>query len=80
MDKKKLQLSEIKIKSIVTLVDKVEQKTAKGGYIQGKGEAIGVVVIDVADTPTWTEYKTRISSDIGSSLLGGKRPNEDNLG
>ncbi len=70
MDKKKLQLSEIKVKSLVTQVDKAEQKTAKGGYVYPKGVASTISVIDAADTPSWTEYKTRATGRLGSSLLG----------
>ncbi|MEM1320877.1 MAG: pinensin family lanthipeptide [Bacteroidota bacterium] len=32
MSKKKYQLSELKVKSFVTAIDKQEQKTSKGGY------------------------------------------------
>ena len=33
MDKKKLSLKQLKVKSFVTVMDKAEQKTTKGGFI-----------------------------------------------
>lgn len=68
MDKKKLQLSEIKVKSLVTLVDQQEQKTAKGGYY--KNAASASISIHIPDNPSWTEYKTRVAVNNDVTLLG----------
>ena len=72
MAKKKLQLSEIKVKSFITLVDQTEQKTAKGGYIHNDKRP--AIIIDVDDRPSWTEYKTRVTNDNDViKLFGGNR-------
>jgi len=59
MAKKNLQLSEIKVKSFVTLVEQSEQKTAKGGYVYAN--TLDAIIIDAR--PTWTEFKTRADGD-----------------
>ncbi len=54
MDKKKLSLEQLKVKSFVTLMNSTDQKTAKGGYL------------DVSDQVAkykhdWTSIKTQKS-------------------
>lgn len=66
MDKKKLQLSEIKVKSLVTLVDQQEQRTAKGGFYYNNNAGIA---INVSDTGNWTEYKTRVAVNNETTIL-----------
>ncbi len=61
MAKKNLQLSEIKVKSFVTLVDQTEQKTSKGGYVHTA--RLEAIIIDINARPSWTEYKTRATGD-----------------
>lgn len=51
MTKKKLRLTELKVKSFATVMHKTEQKTAKGGYLKGSGSAI-------APISPWTEIKS----------------------
>lgn len=60
MAQKKLQLSEIKVKSFVTLVDRSEQKTSKGGYGYNfvHKDKNFTEVISIDQTVGWTEYKT----------------------
>ncbi len=51
MTKKKLKLTPLKVKSFATVMNKTEQKTAKGGYLKGSGSSI------VPISP-WTEIKS----------------------
>ncbi len=51
MTKKKLKLTDLKVKSFATVMNKTEQKTAKGGYLKGSGSSI------VPISP-WTEIKS----------------------
>jgi len=51
MTKKKLKLTDLKIKSFATVMNKTEQRTAKGGYLKGSGGTI------VPISP-WTEIKS----------------------
>ena len=60
MTKKKLQLTELKVKSFVTVVDKGEQKTAKGGRINLQTQ--GYIVQDIGGIKPWTDMKTRVDS------------------
>ena len=70
MAKKKLQLSEIKLKSFVSQIDQAEQRTAKGGYVHN--EKLSAIIIAIDDRPDWTEYKTRATSDGNVvKLFGG---------
>lgn len=71
MAKKNLQLSEIKIKSFVTLVDKDEQRTAKGGYVYN--DRLDAIIIDIGSKPSWTELKTRVTNGDDVMHLGGGR-------
>jgi hypothetical protein len=74
MKKKKLQLKELKVKSFITVVNKEEQRTAKGGYVYRPG--IVAAVNEVASTEItgpWTSEKTRAtSSDNVLSSFGNK--------
>ena len=60
MKKKKLQLNELKVKSFITVVNKEEQRTAKGGYVNHPrvDDALNSVVNNVGDS-YWTSEKTR---------------------
>ena len=51
MTKKKLKLTDLKVKSFATVMNKTEQKTAKGGFMKGSGSTI------VPISP-WTEIKS----------------------
>jgi len=73
MKKKKLQIKELKVKSFITVVNKEEQRTAKGGYVYHP--RIAGSLNEVADTIgglEWTSEKTRAtSSDNVLTSLGG---------
>jgi len=69
MARKKLQLSEIKVKSFVTLLDETEQRTTKGGYYHKK--ELPTISVGIAQSPSWTEYKTRAVDVPGGSKLDG---------
>ncbi len=73
MAQKKLQLSEIKVKSFVTLVDRSEQKTSKGGYGYNfvHKDKNFTEVIGIDQTVGWTEYKTLygIKSNSGDLFI-----------
>jgi len=58
MTKKKLRLKELKVKSFVTVVDRGEQKTTKGGLINLQTQ--GYIIHDIQGHTPWTEYKTRV--------------------
>lgn len=74
MAQKKLQLSKIKVKSLVTLVDKNEQRTSKGGYRHNYMKKHFSDIIQIAQEVGWTEYKTRLTdSDPGDNLLSSNR-------
>lgn len=77
MAQKKLQLSAIKVKSFVTLLDKTEQRTAKGGYYYKR--ELPTVSISIAQPPTWTEYKTRVVETAGGSKLDGTSSSPSSL-
>ena len=68
MKKKKLQLEELKVKSFVTVVNKEEQRTAKGGYVyKASIDAAMDVVMDTVGGGHWTSEKTRLTG-TGSVL------------
>lgn len=72
MKKIKLQLQEIKVKSFVTIVNKEEQRTAKGGYVHHPRVPIAMVeVMDTVGGSHWTSEKTRAtnSNDV-LTILG----------
>lgn len=73
MKKKKLQLKELKVKSFLTVVNKEEQRTAKGGYVYRHKIAVISHVKDVAGSPSWTSEKTRVlgSDGVLARLSGG---------
>lgn len=73
MKKKKLQIEELKVKSFVTVVNKEEQRTTKGGYVHKQGVAsIAHVVGDTAGGSYWTSEKTRATNaDNVLAKLGG---------
>ena len=52
MDKKKLQLEELKVKSFVTVIASADQKTTKGGYVDYHSGSPGF-------NNNWTTIKTR---------------------
>lgn len=52
MDKKKLQLEQLKVKSFVTVIGSEDQKTAKGGYVDYNYQNPGF-------NNNWTTIKTR---------------------
>lgn len=52
MDKKKLQLEQLKVKSFVTVIGSSDQKTAKGGYINYD-------YVNPGFNDSWTVIKTR---------------------
>ncbi|MFK7808081.1 MAG: pinensin family lanthipeptide [Saprospiraceae bacterium] len=52
MDKKKLQLEELKVKSFVTVIGSEDQKTTKGGYVDYQMGSPGF-------SNEWTTIKTR---------------------
>lgn len=54
MDKKKLQLEQLKVKSFVTVIGSADQKTAKGGYIDYD-------YVNPGFNDSWTGIKTRKS-------------------
>ena len=66
MTKKKLQLKELKVKSFVTVVDKGEQKTAKGGLINLQTQ--GYIIQDIGGIEPWTVVKTRVGAP-GDNIL-----------
>jgi hypothetical protein len=57
MDKKKLTLSEIKVKSFVNFIDEKEQKEAKGGYVSA-GKNKGLVTV------RWTALDNRTNFHV----------------
>jgi len=61
MKKKKLQLKELKVKSFITVVNKEEQRTAKGGYVNYNNFALAQNVLVGSDiiVGPWTSEKTR---------------------
>lgn len=73
MAQKKLQLSEIKVKSFVTVVDKSEQKTSKGGYANNfiHKEKNFDDIIQIDQEVGWTEYKTLYKSNSEDSFFIG---------
>ena len=52
MDKKKLPLEQLKVKSFVTVIGSADQKTAKGGFVDYSYEPPGF-------NNNWTSIKTR---------------------
>ena len=56
---KKLQLSELKVKSFVPVVDVTEQRTAKGGYVN-----FDTISFDIGGINKWTEDKVTLFSPI----------------
>ncbi len=62
MAKKKLQIEELKVKSFVTVVEKGEQKTAKGGIVNFQTQ--GYILQDINGHKPWTEWKTRAGFDV----------------
>jgi len=78
MKKKKLQLEELKVKSFVTVVNKEEQRTAKGGYRYKATIADAMdVVMDTVGGGHWTSEKTR-ATNTGNVLarLGNNTKNK----
>lgn len=70
MKNKKLQLDELKIKSYLTIVNKEEQRTAKGGILRYHDvvETVKIVNDTIGSNP-WTSEKTRASGS--DNLLNG---------
>ena len=60
MNKKKLQIEELKVKSFVTVVDRGEQKTTKGGIVNFQTH--GYIINDISGPTPWTEVKTRVDN------------------
>ena len=58
MTKKKIQLKELKVKSFITIVDKSEQRTSKGGIVNFQTQ--GYILQDVGGNIPWTGIKTRV--------------------
>lgn len=71
MASKKLQLSEIKVKSFVTTVGKADQKTSKGGLFSISRHNRLDVKVDLGQVTSWTEYKTRLTSETSVKLSPG---------
>lgn len=70
MGKKKLQLSELKVHSFITPVNKSEQKTAKGGRAYQEDFVAISSDISYVEDFSWTELKTRLTTnDLELSLL-----------
>ena len=69
MAKKKLQLSELKVKSFVTVVQPAEQKTAKGGYRHL--QTVGRIIRDISGISFWTQEKTFVNINNNPSRFGG---------
>lgn len=83
MAKKKLQLSELKLKSFVTVMQPAEQKTAKGGYYHHISR-LERIISHIGGGFSWTSEKTYvvnedspatsfINSPTKTSSLGGGR-------
>ena len=73
MKKKKLQLEELKVKSFLTIVNKEEQRTSKGGYVNhNKADIAAKAFDDLAEGTYWTSEKTRAtgSDDLLTSFGG----------
>jgi hypothetical protein len=68
---KKLQLSEIKVNSFITPVNKNDQKTTKGGYVHREDMVSLSNDVSYAEEFTWTELKTRVSTNDISNLFSG---------
>jgi len=74
MAKKKLQLSDIKVKSLVTVVEKGEQKTSKGGFISIHQKP--TLTVSLIGRISWTEMKTQLT--VSSAVSLKKMTREDN--
>ncbi len=68
MAKKKLQLSELKVKSFVTVVDPAEQRTAKGGYV--RVVSAYNYIRDIGGIVHWTSEKTLVSATDTPTAVG----------
>ncbi len=67
MDKKKLPLEQLKVKSFVTVMDAAEQKTAKGGYLDISAHQVGYI-------QNWTTIKTQKTPfDPGPNRVNSNR-------
>ncbi len=79
MKKKKLQINELKVKSFITVVNKEEQRTAKGGYVNHPREnaTLNEVVNNVGDS-YWTSDKTRVAGS--NNVLTSMGVNNKNKG
>jgi len=77
MASKKLQLSEIKVKSFVTTVGKAEQKTSKGGFISVSRHNRLLSRVDLGQVTSWTEYKTRLTTETTVKLSQDNNSNND---
>jgi len=73
MKKKKLQLEELKVKSFITVVNKEEQRTTKGGYVHKQRLASNHIAVGHVDGGNWTSEKTRAtdSDNVLANLIGG---------
>ena len=65
MAKKKIQLSDLKVKSFVTSLPRQERKTAKGGYVK----IVGRLHIDY-QIGQFTDHKSQLSPTQPDGLMG----------
>jgi hypothetical protein len=76
MKKKKLQLKELKVKSFITVVNKEEQRTTKGGYVYKATVDIALSEVIGPGGGSWTSEKTRAtnSDDVLKTFGGNNNP------
>ena len=79
MKKKKIQIEELKVKSFLTVVNKEEQRTTKGGYVDyPRAAAAQAKATDAAGQTYWTSEKTRLAGPGGVLIsFGGDTRSSD---